>query len=92
MPDEVKLKPGEHRVVRTQPCPPHMYTHPNGYWFLKRVARHFLQDEFNLIWDNDGYFESALVTLRKLRETAKLFSATPWKKWEQERMGEVQEI
>ena len=79
-------------MLCTKPCPPHMYTRPHGYWFIRRIARRFLQNDFDLIWENDDYFESAITVLRKLRDTAKLFPATPWKRWAEERLGEVQLI
>jgi hypothetical protein len=69
-----------------------MYTRPHGYWFIRRIARRFLENDFGLMWDYDKYFEEAIAVLRKLRETAKLFPATPWKRWAVEKMGEVRLI
>ena len=86
------LRPGESRVLHTKPCPPHMYTRPHGYWYLRRVFKRFLENESEFIWGDDDYFEAAVRTMRKLRETAKLFPATPWTRWEEERLGEVFEV
>jgi len=86
------LRPGESRVLYTKPCPPHMYSHPNFYFILKRAARRLVENDFGLMWENDWYFDSCIEAIRKLRDTARLFPAKPWKRWEQERMGDVLEI
>ena len=92
MAEEAKLKPGESRVLYVKPCPPDMYSRPNGYYAVRRVARRLLIDNLDYLWEKGTLGSSVIDAFEVLRDLTRHFPSKPSRRWTEERMGDIIEI
>lgn len=86
------MKPGESRIARELPCPPHMYSYPNGYWMLWRAAERLAESiKINQFWEINRWDELR-DAISVLRETAEQFEKRPCRAWTENKLGVVYEI
>ena len=91
MPDE-KLKPGESRVLYVKPCPPEMYSRPNGYYAVRRAAMHLIINNLDYLWEKGMLGSGIIDAFETMRGLTCHFPSKPMRCWEEERRGDVTEI